>query len=95
MLYLHADSDDETNRSSQRLVQNSAYYLGQTEYRIVLLGPGQARAIPFEVMDTGSSVLPEKTAVPDSSPLRSSRPFWNREAAFETRAGRLANIGTK
>jgi FkbM family methyltransferase len=61
----------EANPEKESVLASASREIGQTEYRIALLGPRRAAAVPFNVMETGSSVLPEKTSIPRSTALLS------------------------
>ena len=61
----------EANPEKELILAAAAREIGRTEYRIALLGSRPAAAVPFNVMETGSSVLPEKTSIPRSTALLS------------------------
>jgi FkbM family methyltransferase len=57
----------EANPEKKPLLSAAIREIGQAEYRIALLGPQPAASVPFYVMGTGSSVLPENTSIPRST----------------------------
>ena len=54
----------EANPQNSSLLSTVATQVGRAESRIALLGASPAASVPFYVMETGSSVLPENTSIP-------------------------------
>ncbi len=57
----------DANPEKEPLLSAAIREIGRAEYHIGLLGPEPAAAKAFYVMGTGSSVLPENTALPRST----------------------------
>jgi FkbM family methyltransferase len=56
----------EANPEQQPVLSAAVAEIGAAELHIALLGPKAAPSVPFHVMGTGSSVLPENTRFPRS-----------------------------
>jgi FkbM family methyltransferase len=57
----------EANPEKSTFLEAAAQEIGSAEYRIALLGSQRAASVPYYVMETGSSVLPEMTSIPRST----------------------------
>jgi FkbM family methyltransferase len=54
----------EANAQKEPILSRVIAEIGRARYRIGLLGPRAAESVPFYLMETGSSVLPENTSLP-------------------------------
>jgi FkbM family methyltransferase len=56
----------EANPEKEPILSAAAKEIGAATCRIALLGPQPADSVPFHLLETGSSVLPENTSLPRS-----------------------------